>query len=84
MDLDRDLILISDLRFLQREKFSDGDIIFINYDGHNEALLLALMDVKLRVKEISIVILYHFNKMYTFIEEMVFFNITKFIISSLN
>ncbi|CNB58992.1 Uncharacterised protein [Yersinia ruckeri] len=72
MDLDRDLILISDLRFLQREKFSDGDIIFINYDGHNEALLLALMDVKLRVKEISIVILYHFNKMYTFIEEMVF------------
>ncbi|CNI12404.1 hypothetical protein BI323_06465 [Yersinia ruckeri] len=73
MDLDRDLILISDLRFLQREKFSDGDIIFINYDGHNEALLLALMDVKLRVKEISIVILYHFNKMYTFIEEMVFF-----------
>ncbi|HHL2498364.1 TPA: LuxR C-terminal-related transcriptional regulator [Yersinia enterocolitica] len=84
MDLDGDIIIISDLNNLQNEMYNDGDIIFINYYNHNEKLLLILMDVKLRVKKVNIVILYHFNKTYKFIDEMVFFNITKLIISRLN
>lgn len=84
MDFDVDIITISDLDKLKNEIYNDEDIIFINYNNHNEKLLLILMDIKLRVEKVNIVVLYHFNKSYKFIDEMVFFNITKLIISRVN
>ncbi|HHL2713004.1 TPA: LuxR C-terminal-related transcriptional regulator [Yersinia enterocolitica] len=84
IDFEVDIITISDLDKLKNEIYNDGDIVFINYYNHNEKLLLILMDIKLRVEKVNIVVLYHFNKGYKFIDEMVFFNITKLIISRVN